>query len=57
MTLSGSKTGGRPSLQDVRGRSMVRNTDLPRMCGASQNLWLAARAEGIGVGQYSAMGP
>ncbi|MDW7654775.1 MAG: hypothetical protein SCG74_05340 [Nitrospiraceae bacterium] len=57
MTLSGSKTGGRPSLQDVRGRSTVRDTDLPRMCGASQNLWLAARAEGIGVGQYPAMGP
>ena len=48
---------GRPSLQDVRGRSTVRDRDLPRTCGASQNLWLAARAEGIGVGQYSAMGP
>ena len=48
---------GRPPLQNVRGRSTVRDTDLPRMCGASQNLWLAARAEGIGVGQYAAMGP
>lgn len=37
----------------VLGRSMVWNTDLYSTCCAIQNLWLAARAEGIGVGWVS----
>jgi 5,6-dimethylbenzimidazole synthase len=37
----------------VLGRSMVRDTDLYSTCCAVQNLWLAARAEGIGVGWVS----
>jgi 5,6-dimethylbenzimidazole synthase len=41
--------GGR----QVLGRSTVRDTDLYSTCCAIQNLWLAARAEGIGVGWVS----
>ena len=41
--------GGR----EVLGRSTVRATDLYSTCCAVQNLWLAARAEGIGVGWVS----
>lgn len=37
----------------VLGRSMVLDTDLYSTCCAIQNLWLAARAEGIGVGWVS----
>lgn len=37
----------------VLGRSTVRETDLHSTCCAIQNLWLAARAEGIGVGWVS----
>ena len=37
----------------VLGRSTVRETDLYSTCCAIQNLWLAARAEGIGVGWAS----
>jgi len=37
----------------VLGRSTVRDTDLYSTCCAIQNLWLAARAEGIGVGWVS----
>lgn len=37
----------------VLGRSIVRDTDLYSTCCAIQNLWLAARAEGIGVGWVS----
>ncbi len=43
------KRGGR----DILGRSTVRATDLYSTCCAVQNLWLAARAEGIGVGWVS----
>lgn len=43
------RRGGR----DVLGRSSVRATDLYSTCCAVQNLWLAARAEGIGVGWVS----
>jgi 5,6-dimethylbenzimidazole synthase len=39
----------------VLGRSTVRDTDLYSTCCAIQNLWLAARAEGIGVGWVSIM--
>ena len=38
---------------DVLGRSTVRATDLYSTCCAIQNIWLAARAEGIGVGWVS----
>ena len=37
----------------VLGRATVRATDLYSTCCAVQNLWLAARAEGIGVGWVS----
>ncbi len=37
----------------VLGRSTVREADLYSTCCAIQNLWLAARAEGIGVGWVS----
>lgn len=37
----------------VLGRSTVHDTDLYSTCCAIQNLWLAARAEGIGVGWVS----
>lgn len=37
----------------VLGRSTVRATDLYSTCCAIQNLWLAARSEGIGVGWVS----
>jgi len=39
----------------VLGRSTVHETDLYSTCCAIQNLWLAARAEGIGVGWVSIM--
>lgn len=38
---------------NVLGRSTVRAMDLYSTCCAVQNLWLAARAEGIGVGWVS----
>jgi len=37
----------------VLGRATVHETDLYSTCCAVQNLWLAARAEGIGVGWVS----
>ena len=37
----------------VLGRSTVRDTDLYSTCCAIQNLWLAARAEDVGVGWVS----
>lgn len=37
----------------VLGRSTVFDTDLYSTCCAIQNLWLAARAEGVGVGWVS----
>ena len=41
----------------VLGRFTMRETDLYSTCCAIQNLWLAARAEGIGVGWVSIMEP
>jgi 5,6-dimethylbenzimidazole synthase/cob(I)alamin adenosyltransferase len=41
----------------VIGRHTIRDTDLYSTCGAVQNLWLAARAEGIGVGWVSILEP
>jgi 5,6-dimethylbenzimidazole synthase len=37
----------------VLGRHSVRDTDLYSTCCAVQNFWLAARAEGVGVGWVS----
>lgn len=37
----------------VLGRSTILNTDVYSTCLAVQNLWLAARAEGVGVGWVS----
>jgi 5,6-dimethylbenzimidazole synthase len=41
----------------VLGRSTMPETDLYSTCCAIQNLWLAARAEGIGVGWVSILDP
>lgn len=41
----------------VLGRSAVRETDLYSTCCAIQNLWIAARAEGVGVGWVSIVQP
>jgi 5,6-dimethylbenzimidazole synthase len=41
----------------VLGRSTIIETDLYSTCCAIQNLWLAARAEGIGVGWVSIVDP
>ena len=41
----------------VIGRATMRDTDLYSTCAAVQNLWLAARAEGIAVGWVSILEP
>ncbi|MBI2160287.1 MAG: 5,6-dimethylbenzimidazole synthase [candidate division NC10 bacterium] len=41
----------------VLGRSAVRETDIYSTACAVQNLWLAARAEGVGVGWVSIVQP
>lgn len=41
----------------VLGRNTVLETDLFSACLAVQNLWLAARAEGVGVGWVSILDP
>ena len=41
----------------VLGRNTILETDLLSTCCAIQNLWLAARCEGIGVGWVSIMNP
>lgn len=41
----------------VLGRNTIRETDVYSTCCAIQNLWLAARAEGIGVGWVSILDP
>jgi len=41
----------------VLGRSTILDTDFYSTCCAIQNLWLAARAEGIGVGWVSILDP
>ena len=46
-----SKRGG----NHVLGRNTIKETDIFSTCCAIQNLWLAARAEGIGVGWVSIM--
>jgi 5,6-dimethylbenzimidazole synthase len=42
---------------EVIGRHTMKDTDIYSTCGAVQNLWLAARAEGIGVGWVSILEP
>lgn len=39
--------------REVLGRHTIRDTDLYSTCLAIENLWLAARAEGVGVGWVS----
>ena len=39
--------------EEVLGRNSIRETDVYSTCCAVQNLWLAARSEGIGVGWVS----
>lgn len=41
----------------VLGRNTIPETDLYSTCCAIQNLWLAARAEGVGVGWVSILEP
>jgi 5,6-dimethylbenzimidazole synthase len=41
----------------VLGRHTIRETDVYSTCCAIQNLWLAARAEGIGLGWVSILDP
>ncbi|SEP97834.1 5,6-dimethylbenzimidazole synthase [Natrinema salaciae] len=41
----------------VLGRSSMKRTDVYSTCLAVQNLWLAARAEGVGVGWVSVLYP
>jgi 5,6-dimethylbenzimidazole synthase len=41
----------------VLGRNTIRETDVYSTCCAIQNLWLAARGEGIGVGWVSIFEP
>ena len=41
--------------EEVLGRNSIRETDVYSTCCAVQNLWLAARAEGIGVGWVSVL--
>jgi 5,6-dimethylbenzimidazole synthase len=41
----------------VLGRSAIRETDLYSTCCSIQNFWLAARAEGVGVGWVSIVQP
>lgn len=41
----------------VLGRNTIRETDVYSTCLAVQNLWLAARVEGIGVGWVSILEP
>ncbi|ELY98288.1 cobyrinic acid a,c-diamide reductase [Natrialba chahannaoensis JCM 10990] len=41
----------------VLGRSSMKRTDVYSACLAVQNLWLAARAEGVGVGWVSVLYP
>lgn len=41
----------------IIGRNTMRDTDLYSTCCAIENLWLAARAEGLGVGWVSILDP
>ncbi|MBI3793420.1 MAG: 5,6-dimethylbenzimidazole synthase [Nitrospinae bacterium] len=52
VTCDRERTGGK-----VLGRNTIRDTDVYSTAGAVQNMWLAARAEGIGVGWVSILQP
>jgi 5,6-dimethylbenzimidazole synthase len=52
VTCDGTRHG-----PEVIGRNSMRETDLYSTCCAIQNLWLAARAEGLGVGWVSIVDP
>jgi 5,6-dimethylbenzimidazole synthase len=54
LCITCDRTRGGPH---VLGRSSILETDLYSTCCAVQNLWLAARAEGIGVGWVSILDP
>jgi len=41
--------------EEVLGRNSIRETDVYSTCRAVQNMWLASRAEGIGVGWVSVL--
>jgi 5,6-dimethylbenzimidazole synthase len=41
----------------VLGRNTITDTDVYSTCCAIQNLWLAARAEGVGIGWVSILDP
>ena len=50
-------TCDRSRADPVLGRNTMLDTDLYSTCCAVQNLWLAARAEGVGVGWLSILRP
>lgn len=50
-------TCDRSRADPVLGRNTIIDTDLYSTCCAVQNLWLAARAEGVGVGWMSIVEP
>ena len=50
-------TCDRSRADPVLGRNTIIDTDLYSTCCAVQNLWLAARAEGVGVGWMSIVDP
>ena len=54
LCITCDRTRGGPH---VLGRSTILETDLYSTCCAIQNLWLASRAEGIGVGWVSILDP
>jgi 5,6-dimethylbenzimidazole synthase len=54
MCVTCDRTRGGPH---VLGRSTILETDLYSTCCAIQNLWLASRTEGIGVGWVSILDP
>jgi 5,6-dimethylbenzimidazole synthase len=54
LCITCDRTRGGPH---VLGRSTILETDLYSTCCAVQNLWLASRAEGIGVGWVSILDP
>lgn len=54
LCITCDRTRGGPH---VLGRSTMLDADLFSVCLAVQNLWLAARAEGIGVGWVSILDP
>jgi 5,6-dimethylbenzimidazole synthase len=54
LCITCDRTRGGPH---VLGRNTILETDLFSVCLAIQNLWLAARAEGLGVGWVSILAP